>query len=277
MLKDQNTQDKTASGSGKVDINVLAKELGTPEEFLQTRLTGEETRDEALLKLSKSTVEATKMTDQLKGEKSALLKERDSFRELAEKSLKQTTEPPTGKVGTGTEDKLTPEEEQEVEELLEMVKKADEIKKDITAIKKDLDVTKGEVSVTKNYALSQSAQIRAQKLREGKDWLKRTFGEQRANEYFNEDAPAKSPLGRFFDPSLCTDKGERALAEKLSAIAWEFENPVEMAIRMLAERSELGSAFSKQISETEGAGRSHEGGEVDKGAALKKEFLGIFK
>jgi hypothetical protein len=203
---------------------------------------------------------------------------------MAEKSLEGKTEPPVSKkTGTGEGDTLTPEEEKYIENLLEMANKADKIKKDLDNIKQDLNTTKqdlnttkGEVSVTKSYALSQSAQVRAQKLREGKQWLKRTFNEERANELFDEDNPAKSPLGRVFNPSLCTSKDERAFAEAVESLAWKFENPVEMAYRILAERKELGSAFSKEISETEGAGRSHDGSSISKDKALKDEFLGIF-
>jgi len=276
-MNNQNTQTGSVSGAGKLDFKALAEDLGTPEEFLRSRLSGEETMEEAKTKLAKSTYEATKTTDQLKGEKSSLLQERDRFREMAEKSLEGKSEPPVNKkTGTGEGETLTPEEEKYIENLLEMANKADEIKQDLDSIKQDLAATKGEVSVTKNYALSQSAQVRAQKLREGKQWLKRTFNEERANELLDEDNPANSPLGRVFDPSLCTSKDERAFAESVASLAWKFENPVEMAYRILAERKELGSAFSKEISETEGAGRSHDGINVSKDKALKDEFLGIF-
>ena len=96
MGNNQSTPEEASGAGTTVDFKELAEELSLPEEYLQNRLSGTETKEEAMTKLAKSSFEATKTADKLKGEKSSLMQERDKFAELAKGSLK-TNEPPTSK------------------------------------------------------------------------------------------------------------------------------------------------------------------------------------
>jgi hypothetical protein len=269
----QSTPNDKASGAGTdLDIEALAKELGQPEETLRKRLSGKETKEEALFKFAKSGFESINTTERLKGEKSAIMAERDKFAELAQGSLEEKTPSVSEKVDTG-DIFFSSEEERKIVEAAAIVDQTDKLNKELAKAKQELASIKGDIDVTRNMTMQQSAKLREAKIREGRKWLEDTLGEEGANYYLDKYAPEKSPIGKLLNPNWCDNPQDTALANKFGPTLWEFDNPVEAALRQFGRKEDIIKAFSQKAPETEGAGKALSGAEASTKDQVAREFL----
>lgn len=261
---DKDTGNKNPPGEGsKIDIAKLAKDAGIPEKYLKSRLTGDETMEEAMSKTVKIAYDAAqKITEQ-----GNLLSQKDQ--EL-DKFVNSTLDLDS----VGKKDSKTVNlDSKGVDEVVEMLKKADSINQKIEAGEKKLVELEAKISETDSRAHGVTSQylgrIQKQQYKEGYQELVRRLGEEKAGKYFDLEVPDKTPIGIVLSGKIEGER-EKVWAKGVKTKALSTENPIESVFRDIASPEDLTEYFNNQPPQTEGAGTRSQSGKTSESAVQEK-------
>jgi len=234
----------------KVDIKALSEEMGIDEKFLNSKLSGDETTSEALIKIAKDYHSAQgKITEQ-----GQLLKSyKDKMESFAETTLAETTLPVKGEGGTPVKIDMS-----KVDELVAIMENTDKYKSTVEEGLSQAETLKAELSAIKAQSQSATAQLlgrfRAQQYKEGYNSLETRVGEEIAKKYFDLENPDNSIIGQILSGKVEGNDDEKEWATNIRKTALGTTKPIEFIFNNVATEEERIAFLSKQPPQTEGPG-----------------------
>jgi hypothetical protein len=256
----------------KVDIKALSEEMGIDEKFLNSKLSGDETTSEALIKIAKDYHSAQgKITEQ-----GQLLKTyKDKMESFAQTTIAGETAPETKEDGTPVKIDMS-----KVDELVAIMEDTKKYKSTVEEGLSQAEALKTELSAIQAQSQSATTQLlgrfRAQQYKEGYNSLETRVGEEIAKKYFDLENPDNSIIGQILSGKVEGNDDEKEWAINLKKTAQATTNPIAFIFNNVATEAERMEFLSNQPPQTEGSGgRTNLGQDAE--VKEFEEFFGLNK
>jgi len=270
-MEEQDTKVKNSPDeSPKINISELAGQLGLSEKYLNNQLSGDETREEALVKLAKTAVNAQKKL----GEQGSLL---SKYKGMIEKNplegnIEPPIEPPKKDEGTT----LDLEKEENIDKLMNLLENADTIEtkqKELMAQQEKIGANWENIEQQgKNAYSSIIERDRRQRCSDSYSRLEKRVGLEVASKYYDPNNPTKSVIGQVLEGDLSGESpAVRTYTQKLRTLAFSTKDPVEKVFMEIGDKDDKIKYLSEEPPWTEGAGKSNLG-EAGKNTEEDKKF-----
>lgn len=241
-MNKQDTPTGAPEKKGTLDFDALAEELDVDRKVLENSLTGDETHDEAILKMAKKSGHAQAEMSKAKQDKVTIEKQLKSF---VQETTKKAVETEGEEEPAVTKESKTPETQKTPEQTIKIQEDMARIEKQLGIIRKDTESLRNE---NRQMRVEQVNERKEEKAIKGMDWLVETFGEERAYELFNPANLKSSPIGRI----LNSDTNPSA------ELYWQEKYPIKLAtIKYLTDmglEDEMAKALKSSASLTEPPG-----------------------